>query len=165
MSAFIDDLATWMHKLGALLAVLITALVCYDVIGRFAFNAPFPGTTEIAANAMVVMTFLQVPYAIVNYSLLRVTALRDRTGETTQRLLDGVAWAVALVIFGALVFATWEPLLKAIETSEFSGTDAFRIPVAPIKGIAIVLWIVSALACLKVMLEGFRGLAPEKSAH
>jgi len=146
----IESATRALHAVGAATITLLTVVILYDALGRMLFNRPFPGTTELAANAMVLTTFLQVPYAILHRKLLRVTFLLDRVPASLRATLDGVAFATGAALFAAIAVVAWPPLVHAVRAGEFYGTDAFRIPAWPLRGAAFVLWWAAGLVCLRL---------------
>lgn len=150
-----------MHRLGAVLAMALAAVICYDAGGRLLLNRPLAGTAEVAATGMVLLTFLQVPYAILRKKLLRVTFLRDLLGPLGRGVLDVLAYSCGAAFFLALFVTAWEPTLHALRIGEFEGTDAFRIPTWPLRVATTVLWLVAALVCLRfVVLAASGRVAP-----
>jgi TRAP-type C4-dicarboxylate transport system permease small subunit len=51
----VEGVTRALHALGALAIALLIVVILYDAAGRLLFNRPFPGTTELAANAMVLI--------------------------------------------------------------------------------------------------------------
>lgn len=150
-------LAGWMNQVGGVLTVLVMVLVSYDVTARQLFNSPFHGTAELAATALVLIVFLQVPQAIVEDKLLRVTFLFDRLGPRARRALNVLAWLAGAIVFGALAATSWTPLTEGFRTNEFYGMDSFRIPAWPLRVVTFVLWTIGALVCLYLALAYLRG--------
>jgi hypothetical protein len=100
---------------------------------------------------MVLITFLQVPYAILHRKLLRVTFLLDRVPPGARAALDTLAFGVGAVFFAAIAVVAWAPLAHAVASGEFYGTNAFRIPAWPLRGATFLLWLA---ACLGVHSPG-----------
>lgn len=156
-----------LHAVGAATIALLTVVILYDALGRLLFNRPFPGTTELAANAMVLITFLQVPYAILHRKLLRVTFLLDRVPPGARAALDTLAFGVGAVFFAAIAVVAWAPLAHSVASGEFYGTNAFRIPAWPLRGATFALWLAACLVCLRLAWLALTGrlAAPAESLH
>jgi TRAP-type C4-dicarboxylate transport system permease small subunit len=140
-----------LHAIGAATIALLTVVILYDALGRLLFNRPFPGTTELAANAMVLITFLQMPYAILHGKLLRVTFLYDRVPRRARSALNALAFGVGAAFFTAIAVMGWAPLVHSIQAGEFYGTNAFRIPAWPLRGATFLLWLAAAAVCLRLV--------------
>ncbi len=153
----IESATRALHAIGAATIALLTLVILYDALGRLLFNRPFAGTTELAANAMVLITFLQMPYAILHGKLLRVTFLHDRVPAGAQRMLNALAFGVGAAFFAAIAWMSLEPLVHGMQTGEFYGTDAFRIPAWPLRGATFLLWIAAAIVCARLVLLSLMG--------
>jgi len=156
-----------LHAVGAATIALLTVVILYDALGRLLFNRPFPGTTELAANAMVLITFLQVPYAILHRKLLRVTFLLDRVPPGARAALDTLAFGAGAVFFAAIAVVAWAPLAHSVASGEFYGTNAFRIPAWPLRGATFLLWLAACLVCIRLAWLALTGrlAAPAESLH
>ncbi|MBL8380285.1 MAG: TRAP transporter small permease [Burkholderiales bacterium] len=151
-----------MHKIGALLVVVMAAVIMYDALGRLLFNRPFAGTAELASTAMVVLTFLQVPYVILEKKLLRVTFLFDRVGPTARGALNVFAYLCGTLFFSVLFATSIEPALEGWRIGEYFGSAVFRIPGWPLRFATLFLWLVAALVCLYFLVEALRGRMTER---
>jgi len=156
-----------LHAIGAATIGLLTVVILYDAFGRLLFNRPFPGTTELAANAMVLITFLQMPYAILHGKLLRVTFLYDRLPRGGRAVLNALAFGVGAAFFAAIAAMGWAPLVHSIQSGEFYGTNAFRIAAWPLRGATFLLWLAAAAVCLRLVWLALTGRfdAPAQAAH
>lgn len=156
----VETVAHALHVLGAATIALLTMVILYDAAGRLLLNRPFAGTTELAANAMVLITFLQLPYTILHRKLLRVTFLVERVPRTARAALDTLASGVGAVLFAAVAAAAWAPLVHSVAAGEFYGTDAFRIPAWPLRAATFGLWLAAGLVCARLAWMAARGRLP-----
>lgn len=147
----VENATRALHALGAATIALLTVVILYDAGGRLLFNRPFPGTTELAANAMVLITFLQVPYALLHRKLLRVTFLLERVPPVIRNALDALAFGIGGALFLSVASVAWSPLVHSIQAAEFYGTDAFRIPAWPLRLSTFLLWLLSAGVCFRLV--------------
>ena len=156
-----------LHAIGAATIALLTLVILYDACGRLLFNRPFPGTTELAANAMVLITFLQMPYAILHGKLLRVTFLYDRVPRGGRAALNALAFGVGAAFFAAIAAMGWAPLVHSVQSGEFYGTNAFRIPAWPLRGATFVLWLAAAAVCVRLVWLALTGRfdQPAEAGH
>lgn len=156
MKTWVDKLLLGLHVIGAIVSAALAVLIVYDVLGRLVFNRPFSGTAEIAAVALVFLTYLQTPHAIHRQKLLRVTILVDRLPDMGRRLCTAFAYLLGALFFISVAIYSWEPLQAALATSEFFGSDAFRVPAWPLRIFTLVIWILTALLCLGLAIEALR---------
>lgn len=157
MKTWTDRALLGLHVAGAVVLILLTLVICYDVAGRLLLNKPFAGTAELAGVGLVLLTFMQAPYVIRERKLLRVTFFLDRLPPAARSQLNAFTYLLGAAFFIAMVIASWEPSLAGWHSGEFFGNDAFRIPAWPLRFGSIVLWVVAALVCIGFVAEGVRG--------
>ena len=112
-------------------------LICADIIGRNFLNAPVQGVSEIVANSIVAIVFLQAAHTLMSGRMTRtdilIGVLEDR------RPFAAAAWRLVFHIAGVVVFVliaqgTWPKLVDAWVEDEFFGAQGvFTAPVWPIK--------------------------------
>ncbi|MEM6677390.1 MAG: TRAP transporter small permease, partial [Pseudomonadota bacterium] len=124
-------------------------LICSDIIGRTFFNAPVQGVSEIVANSIVAIVFLQAAHTLMSGRMTRTDIL---IGQVEEHRPFAAAWIrVAFHLAGLLVFAliawgTWPNLVDAWVEDEFFGAQGvFTAPVWPIKA---CLFAGSVLTCI-----------------
>lgn len=139
-SAF-GRLAAVMAAIGTAWILVIMALICADIIGRFVFNSPILGVPEMLQFSIVGIVFLQLPQTLRIGGLTRSDVLigaiqrgRPRLGHAMQLVYDLVGAALAVIV----VVTTWPLMLRAFANNEFYGsTGVVQIPTGPLKGIII----------------------------
>jgi TRAP-type C4-dicarboxylate transport system permease small subunit len=157
MKMWTDRALLGMHVAGALVLIMLTGVICYDVAARMLFNKPFAGTAELAGIGLVLLTFMQTPYVIRERKLLRVTFFLDRMPAPVRSQLNALTYLLGAAFFIAMVIASWEPSLAGWNSGEFFGNDAFRIPAWPLRFGSIVLWVIAAMVCIGFVADGVRG--------
>lgn len=156
MKSWVDKFLQGLHIVGAMISAALAVLIVYDVLGRLLFNRPFAGTAEIAGVALVFLTYLQTPHVIQKEKLLRVTILTDRLPDVGKRICTAFAYLVGALFFISVAAVSWTPLQEALITSEFFGSDAFRVPAWPLRIFALVIWIIIAAVCIGLSLKALR---------
>lgn len=134
--------------LAAALLVGVSILICADVLMRFAFNRPILGVAEIVANGIVVIAFLQLTYAVRQNSMLRSELILSLMGEKGKLISDTINALLGVLLFGLVAWASWHPLVRSINTSEFVGYSSFQLPVWPVRFIIESCSILAILAYL-----------------
>jgi TRAP-type C4-dicarboxylate transport system permease small subunit len=117
--------------IAALLTFALSFLVVADVIGRVMFNSPVKGTPEIVSMSIVIICFLLAGYSVQSGSMLQadiLVGLLGRRGPLISALLSGV---LGTILFGLIVWGSYEPAMHAWNSGEFEGEGALRIPVWP----------------------------------
>lgn len=156
MKSWVDKFLQGLHVVGAIISAALAVLIVYDVLGRLLFNRPFAGTAEIAGVALVFLTYLQAPHVIQKEKLLRVTILTDRLPDVAKRICTAFAYLVGAIFFICVAAFSWTPLQEALVTSEFFGSDAFRVPAWPLRIFTLLIWIVSAAVCIGLSINALR---------
>lgn len=148
MTRTLERVGSALADVGTVVTFLAAALILYDIVARLTFGRPFAGTADIAAVALVAITFLQGTKAVLQDRLLRVTLLLKTLPKPVLRLITALANLVGAALFLCLAWMSIEPIRQAYATQEFFGTDAFRLINWPIRAGIAALWVILALAFL-----------------
>ncbi|MFV0244708.1 MAG: TRAP transporter small permease subunit [Qingshengfaniella sp.] len=156
-NTILSKLAGFLADVGTVLVYLCAGLILYDVCVRLAFGQPFAGTADLVASALVLVTFMQGTKALLQNRLLQVTLLLDKLPQRVLVSAMALANLVGTALFACLVWMSLEPIEQALRTQEFYGTDAFRLPIWPLRAVVAGLWIVLALGFLAKAYAALRG--------
>lgn len=150
-------------------------LICADIVGRSFFNAPLQGVSEIVANSIVAIVFLQAAHTLMSGRMTRTDILMGWLED--ERPFAAACIRVLFHLAGVFVFAliaqgTWPKLVDAWVEGEFFGAQGvFTAPVWPIKaclfGGSVLMalgFLVQALKDVKDILQAGR-VAPLKVRH
>ena len=145
-----------MLVVAAVLAFLICFLVCADVIGRVVFNSPVKGTPEIVSFSIVVICFLQAPFAIRSGGMIFVDALTSHLPPLAQRVLEIFGYLLGIAFFSIVCWGSIDPSIHAWTSNEFEGEGALRVPVWPARFIIVLGTFLAAFNYLLVTIERVR---------
>jgi len=148
-----------LHILAAIWLCLIAMTIVVDVFGRFFFNSPLTGTAEIVANSVVSIAFLQIPFAIRTYGMLRTTVVLDKLGASGRRIFNITTYLLGIAVFAAISVSSWEPMLFSWSIGEYEGEGALRVPTYPVRTFIVIMSMVAAFAYLLLCLRELRGEA------
>lgn len=96
---------------GAFVIVLMMVHVTADVVSKFVFSKPLPGTIALVSGYyMVVVTFLCLCVVEAKNGHIDVELVADHLPARVQRALTALALVIALVIYSAF---TWKTLMVA----------------------------------------------------
>ena len=137
-------LARTTHVVSAFWVLVLAAIIFVDVMGRYLFSQPLLGATEIIANSVVSITFLQLPLAIHQGGMIRSTLLYDAVGERARRVLRTLAYVLGLAFFIGTAFSAWGPALEALAVSEYEGEGALRVPTYPVRFLVVATSVFAA---------------------
>jgi len=145
-----------MLAVAAILAFLLCFLVCADVIGRVIFNSPVKGTPEIVSFSIVVICFLQAPFAIRSGGMICVDAVTSHLPPLAQRVLEILGYLLGITFFSIVCWGSIDPSIHAWTSNEFEGEGALRVPVWPARFIILLGTFLAAFNYLLVAIERIR---------
>lgn len=100
--SFLAGLASW---ISTAIIVLMMLHVTADVVGRYVFNTPLPGTIVVVAHYyMIIMVFIALGAAEEKNAHISVEFLTDLMPKTVQGWLTLFAGLVSVVVFGLLAY-------------------------------------------------------------
>ena len=157
---------------AAALGLILSFIVCADVIGRTVFNSPLRGTPEMVSSAIVIICFMQAPYAIRSGGMINVDFVTQHLSDRWQSGLAAVGALLGAAFFAFIVWGTWEPAVNAWTEGEFEGEGALRVPAWPAR-LTIVIgatlaafnYVLVAIACVLAARAGQRPPPAAGSAH
>ncbi len=139
--------ARGLNILSAVWLGSIALLILYDVIGREAFHAPFPGTNEIVSNSVLAILLLQLPLAILTRSSLRTTILYDHASLRGKALIEAASYILAGGLFLVIAVGSWPNMIEAWAIGEQEGSGILRIPVYPVRTLVVLVSVVGVAVC------------------
>jgi TRAP-type C4-dicarboxylate transport system permease small subunit len=125
---------TQLLGLAAGLTVLLMMFhVMIDVVGKYAFNAPFPGTAEIVANYyMIGCVFLPLAWVEATGGSIVVEIIYDVVPARAQRVMLLLADLVSAAYYAVLAWFSWDVAQRAFRINE-SVDGIWRITTWPAK--------------------------------
>lgn len=131
-----DTLSKWLMVFAAMWAFFLAFYILADVIGR-AFDMPFKGTHEVVKNSIVMIAFMQAAYCVRSRSMLRADFLLHLMSPGLQRWINVIGYLLAAGFFAILVDGTFPKAMHAIQTGEFEGEGALRVPTWPARVVVL----------------------------
>lgn len=151
----IDRLQRLIGRAVAFVFVVVAAVIAYEVVARYLFNAPTIWAHELTATLTAMAFLFAGPYAMVQGDHIRITSLYMHFPARLRRLADIVASLVTLLYIGALIYAAWIVAGHAWARMETSAS-AWNQPTPVI--IKSVLLITSVLIAVQTLLQLARHL-------
>jgi len=114
-----------MASVGTLWIFGLMFLICGDVAGRYLFNAPILGATEMVGYSIVTAVFLQMASALHAGRFTRVEILIEPMEAKRPAAAQSFAALFNLLgaaVFGVITWGTWPKLEHAFTTREITGT-------------------------------------------
>ncbi len=145
----------WISKALLVLASILAFLLCFvvvgDVIGRVVFNSPLQGTPELVSSSIVIICYLQAVYAILSNGMMHVDALTVHFPPRVTAVLNVISCLLGVLLFGLIFWGSIDGFVHAVESGEYEGEGALRVPVWPVRlavlagsGLAIVAYLLLA---------------------
>lgn len=132
----------------AVVLLYLMALRCVDVIGRYVFNAPVPGASELTALGLGLLIFGALPIVTAHSEHVSIGLLELIAGRHSRRIERTVMLAVSLF---ALALMAWRLWLKAGTLASYAdGTSYLGVPLAPF---AYFMCAMTALAVIVIVLQ------------
>ncbi|MGI3165703.1 TRAP transporter small permease [Pseudooceanicola sp. 200-1SW] len=144
------DLRMILAVLGGILLMVLMGMTVVDVIGRYLFNAPLQGATELTELLLAATIFLGLPAVSLANEHVTVDLLTDRLPFRLQ------PWRLAATgLFSAVILAVvaWRIWIYAGQIGGYGGvTTSLRIPIAPLGYFCAVCAAAGALLSVAVPL-------------
>jgi TRAP-type mannitol/chloroaromatic compound transport system permease small subunit len=142
MRAFVRAVDRISHLCGMLAAVLVIVLVVlmlYDVVLRYAFNAPTSWGNDLNAFLMGGSFVLSIAYAMSTDAHVRVDLLYNERTRPRMAYVDLIG--LTLIVLPALTFITWGLLIHledGIRTGERTGSGGWNPVVWPFRAVMLI---------------------------
>jgi TRAP-type C4-dicarboxylate transport system permease small subunit len=153
LRTFADRTAHGCLLAAAALAFALAFLIVADVAGRSLFSSPVQGTPELVSSALVVICFLQAPYAIRSGGMISVDFLLTKAARPLQAMMTGLGALVGAAFFLFIVWGSVEPTLHAWNSGEYEGEGALHVPVWPVRMVLIVGCLLGAVSYLLLAID------------
>ncbi|MGM7775774.1 TRAP transporter small permease subunit [Arthrobacter sp. KNU-44] len=113
---WIDRISTATAALAGIATLGMMINVIIDVIGRYAFKQPLPGTLDLVTFAwMPSLVSLGLGFALLRGEMVRVSLLTAPTSPRTQRIIEILGMTLMLFTVG---FLLWFGVEKAIDSTD-----------------------------------------------
>jgi len=134
---------------AAFCAFGLAFLILTDVMARNT-GFTFVGVPEYVRNTLIVIIFLQLPYAVRLRSMLVVDILVGALPNAVRMPLAIFGYALGIAFFGLLAYGAFEPAVNAWVKGEVEGEGVVEVAAWPAK------WAVVYGCALAAMLYAIR---------
>lgn len=140
--------------LAGLSVLLMMVQVIADVIGKYVFHMPVPGTAEVVANYyMIACVFLSLAAIEARGSAIAVDLIYDQVGAQAKAVMRRIGQVATLFFYGGLGYFSWDVAMRAYRINE-SVDGLWRITVWPAK---FMLPLGCLIACIILLIRVFGG--------
>jgi TRAP-type C4-dicarboxylate transport system permease small subunit len=133
---------------AALVLFALMVLRCVDVVGRYVFNAPVPGASELTGLGLALLIFVALPIVTAHSEHVSVGLLELVGGRFTRGLERATLLITSLVALSLMAWRLWD---KARSLASYGdGTSYLNVPLAPF---AYFMSAMTAFAAIVVVLQ------------
>lgn len=147
-------------KIGMLAVFILLVLTVGDVIGRFVFNKPIPGTFELTKIIFALSAFFSFPVSQYKGENLGITLIYDKMPLRLRGILDFLSSVISICMFSVAFLQTlrYAARMKAAN----SITSVLRWPMHPWIYIAAIGLLILVIALLWDFIVSIKELKGEK---
>ena len=130
----IDALSRAFGAIAALLVIVLVALMLYDVVLRYAFNAPTSWGNDLNTWLMGSSFVLSIAYAMSTDSHVRVDLLYTDATKPRMRYVDLIGLTLlVLPTVGWITWGLWGHFITALVSGERTGSGGWNPIVWPFR--------------------------------
>jgi len=126
----IDAVSTATGWLAGWFIVPITVAVSYEVIARYAFNAPTKWTYEVTYMTYGAQFMLAAAYTLLKGGHIRTDVFFERWSAKTRATIDAICYL--LFFFPGLLFILYAGAVEALFAWEIGERTSLRIGSVPV---------------------------------
>ena len=144
----IETLSRWMGYLSSALVIILMLDVVADICGRYFFNAPILGASELATLMMAIIVFSALAWAALSEKHIKVDLVMQRFPPRVQAVVNSITLLLALGIFSVI---TWQSALEATEVHDV--TSLLRVSHTPFYWIMMVGFGVFCISIIVLLIK------------
>jgi len=119
--AYLDRLAVWLGRIAAAGFFVIVAMMVFEVVARYGFNAPTYWAHEIAGVLAAIAFIFGGAYCMALDAHMRITSFIDARGPRLRRLSGYLSIAAGTVYLSGLAYAAWRMSEKSLFRTSMTG--------------------------------------------
>jgi TRAP-type mannitol/chloroaromatic compound transport system permease small subunit len=134
----------------AWLVVPLILATTYDVVARYAFNAPTQWAYEVGYMMMGAQALLGMAYTLRAGGHIRIEAFSERFSQTGKAIVDLCGYAVVLPCLCWITWSLWSYWISAFRSGEQSGQSAWNPVIWPFR---LIFFLAFVLLVLQIVAE------------
>ncbi|MCA0043378.1 TRAP transporter small permease [Celeribacter litoreus] len=128
LEKFVMGLSRLVTLIGALIIVLMMVHVTADVVSKFLFSKPLPGTiTFVSSYYMVTVTFLCLCVVEARNAHIDVELIAQHLPKRIQKILTAFALVIGLGVFGTLTWKSSSVAYDKFEVGAFETEQRVKV--------------------------------------
>ena len=124
ITAAIDRISDFIGKIAMYLAMILLAVVVFEVISRRFFNAPTVWTYELSSMLFGAFIMFIMPYGMLHKVNVSVDLVTQKFSVKTQQIIDLLTYFIFFFPFMlVLLYAGWKFALSSWQVQETSWSN------------------------------------------
>ena len=119
----IDSISEWSGKTISFVILVIIAITVYEVVVRYAFNAPTPWSHEMASYLFGYLWVIGGAYALLKEQHVKMDLLYVRVPLRWRAILDLISAPLFFIFVGLILWKGWESAWLSLSILEHSSSD------------------------------------------
>jgi TRAP-type mannitol/chloroaromatic compound transport system permease small subunit len=161
----IQSISRFSGEATAWLVVPLILATTYDVVARYAFNAPTQWAYEVGYMVMGTHALLGMAYTLREHGHIRIDAFTQRFSQGTKAIVDLVGYLVVLPCLAWVTWSLWDYWRLAYRTGELSGQSAWNPVIWPFKLIFFIAFVLLVLQIIAEVMKALMYLAGRRSHY
>ncbi len=155
MRQIVNGLSALLQNISAIILMALMIMTSVDVVGRYGFNSPLKGGTELTEFALSALIFCALPIVTLTGGHVVVELLNWRVSKVWAARANRLLFAMIATVSGALAWGVYKLAARSVKRNELS--EYLQIPVGYVQYIAVGCLAITALLC------AWKCLAPDNS--
>jgi TRAP-type mannitol/chloroaromatic compound transport system permease small subunit len=163
---FIERLSGFSGQVTAWLVVPLILASVYDVIARYAFNAPTEWAYEIGYMVMGSHALLGMAYTLREGGHIRIDAFSQKFSQGTKAIIDLIGYL--FFVLPCLIWMTWSLWrywMGAFRSGELSGQSSWNPVIWPFRLIFFVAFVLLVLQIIAEIIKAVQYLTGRRSRY
>jgi TRAP-type C4-dicarboxylate transport system permease small subunit len=137
-----------MGYVSSVLVIILMLDVVADVCGRYFFNYPILGASELATLMMSIIVFSALAWAALAEKHVKVDLVMERFPPRVQAIVNSITLLLALGVYSII---TWRSVLESTEVHDVS--SLLRVPHTPFYWIMTVGFTVFCISIIVLVIK------------
>lgn len=163
--AFFERIVGAVGVIAALLLVPLVLATAWEVVSRYALNAPTIWAYEIGYLLTGSHFLLGLAYTLRQGEHIRIDVFTTRMSPATRRRIDAVAYVFVLPLLIWLTYALFGYFSEGHARGETSGQSALNLPVWPFRMVFVLSFAVFSLQVFCELVKSLRAPAPNDHSN
>lgn len=131
--AIIDSISEWSGKLISVFIFFLAFFLLYDVILRFAFNAPTIWCHEMALHVFGAYSVLAGPYVLLHGGHVKIDIFYNLFSPRGKAIIDSITYPLFFMFMGLLFWHGYHIGMRAFELKQTVSPSPWASPLWPVK--------------------------------